>query len=72
MEIIGKLSSNDKSNIGMIPRESNYVFIKSADQCIHNINIKDGLNGLKGNKKKDKNKISFQIPITFSQRSKQQ
>ena len=46
MELIGKLSSNDTSNIGMIPSASNDVFIKFSDQCIQIICNKDRLNGL--------------------------
>ena len=51
MEVIGKLLGNNTSKIGMIPSASNNIYIKFVDQCIHNISIKDGLNGLKGNKK---------------------
>ena len=46
MELIGKLSSNDTSNIGMIPSASNDVIVKFADKCIHIICNKDRLNGL--------------------------
>ena len=48
MEIIGKLASNDTSNIGIVSSDSKYVFIKSADKCIPNFNNKGRLNGIKG------------------------
>ena len=48
MELIGKLSSNDTSEIGILPSASKDVSIKFSDQCIHIINNKESLNGLKG------------------------
>ena len=48
MELIGKLESNVTSNIGILPSASKYASIKFLDQCIHIINNKDRLNGLKG------------------------
>ena len=35
MEIIGKLVSNDTSNIGILPCTSKYISIKFADQWTH-------------------------------------
>ena len=49
MELIGKLASNDTSNLGMLSSASKDVAIKFEDQCIHMINNKEILNGLKGN-----------------------
>ena len=51
MEVIGKLASNNISNIGILPSASKYVLIKFAYQCIHIINNKEILNGLKGSTK---------------------
>ena len=47
MELIGKWSSKDTSNIGMIPSASKDVSIKFVYQCIHITNNKETLNGLK-------------------------
>ena len=47
MELIGKLVSNDATNIGMLPSALKYVPVKLADQCLHILNIKEKLNGLK-------------------------
>ena len=54
MELIGKLASNDTSKIGMITSASKDVSIKFADQCIHILNNKEILNGLKGITKMEK------------------
>ena len=51
MEPIGKLASNDTSNIGMLTSASKDVSVKFADQCINIINNKEILNGLKGSTK---------------------
>ena len=51
MGLIGKLSRNDTSNIGMLPSASNGISIKLADQCINILNNKERLNGLKVSKK---------------------
>ena len=51
MELIGKLSSNDASNIGMIPSALKEISIIFTDQCIKNLNNKDRLNRLKCNTK---------------------
>ena len=48
MELIGKLASDDSTNIGMLPSDSKYVSIKFSDQCLHIINNNNKLNGLKG------------------------
>ena len=45
--IIGKLESNNTSNIGMLPSTSKGVSIKSSEQCIHIINNKERWNGIK-------------------------
>ena len=41
MELIGKLSSNDTSKIGMLHSASKYVSIKFSDQCLHILNNKE-------------------------------
>ena len=51
IEFIGQISSNDTSNIRMIPTASIYVSDKFKYQYIHNIKNKDRLNGLKGSTK---------------------
>ena len=51
MYFIGKLASNDTSNIVMLLIASKEVFVKFADQCINIINNKERLNGLKGSTK---------------------
>ena len=40
MKIIGKLASNDTSNIGMLSSSSRNVSIKFSDQCIQILNNK--------------------------------
>ena len=69
MELIGKLASNDTSNLGMLSSASKYVAIKFEDQCIHMINNKEIWNGLKGNFFK-KEIITIQIIITYIKCSK--
>ena len=54
MEIIGKLSSNNTSKIGIIPSASKDVIINFSDQCIHILNNKYRLNGIKGSTKMQK------------------
>ena len=44
MELMGKLASNDTTNIGMLPSASKYVPHKIADQCLHIINNKEIFN----------------------------
>ena len=41
MKPIGKLSSNDTSNIRMIASSSKDLYIKFVDQCMHIINNKE-------------------------------
>ena len=48
MELIGKLASNYNTKIGMFPSASKYVSVKFAYQCLHILNNKEGLNGIKG------------------------
>ena len=47
MEIIGKLASNNTSNIGIIPSAPKDVSVKFVDQWIHILYNKDRLNELK-------------------------
>ena len=54
MELMGKLASNDTTNIGMLPSASKYVSINFAAQCLHMINNEEILNGLKGSTKMKK------------------
>ena len=54
MELIGKLVINDTSRIGILPSASKDVSIKFVDKCIHIINNKDMLTGLKGSTKMQK------------------
>ena len=54
MELMGKLESNNTTNIGMLTSASKYVSINFADQCLHIINNKEILNGLKGSTKMKK------------------
>ena len=51
MEPIGKLRINHTTKIGILPSASKYVSIKFADECLHIINNKEILNGLKGSTK---------------------
>ena len=51
MEIVVKLGIVDTTNIGMLPSASKYIPIKFSDQCLHIINNKEILNGLKGSSK---------------------
>ena len=51
MELLGKLSSNNTSNIGMIPSASKDICIKISEKCLIFFNNKDRLNGLKGGTK---------------------
>ena len=54
MEFIGQLGCNNTSKIGMLPSASKDVYIKFADNCIHILNNKERLNGLKGSTKMKK------------------
>ena len=52
MELLGKLASNDTSNVRLLTSASKDVFIKFAEQCLHILKIsKDRLNGLKSSAK---------------------
>ena len=51
MELIDKLGSNHTTNIGILPSASKHVSNKSAYQCLHIIDNKEILNGLKGSTK---------------------
>ena len=35
MELMGKVASNDTTNIGILPSTSKYVSINFSDQCLH-------------------------------------
>ena len=59
MKLMGKLASNDTTNIGMLPSASKYVSIKFANQCLHILNNKEVLNGLKGSTKIQKIQSKF-------------
>ena len=59
MEIIGKLANNDATNIGMLSSASKYFSIKFSDHCLHIINNKEILNGLKGSTKMKKRQLQF-------------
>ena len=61
IELMGKLASNDPTNIGMLPSSSIYVSIKFAYQSLHILNNKEILNGLKGTKKCKKDDYSSTI-----------
>ena len=65
MELIGKLSSNHTSKIGMLPNPSKYVFIKISEQCLHILDNKDRLNGLKVIKKIQKIESLFKYQSRF-------
>ena len=47
MELIGKLASNNTTNIYMLPSASKDVSIKFSDQYLHILNNKEILNGIK-------------------------
>ena len=40
MELMGKLESNNTTNIGMLPSASKYVSINFSDQCLNILNNK--------------------------------
>ena len=54
MELIGKVTSKDNTKIVMLPSALRHVSINFADQCLHILNNKEILNGIKGNKKMEK------------------
>ena len=51
MKLICTLASNDTSNIAIIYSASKYISVKLSYQCIHILNNKEVLNGLKGSTK---------------------
>ena len=51
MELLGKLSSNETSKIGMLPSVSQYVSNKFVENFIKTLNNKYKLKGIKGSKK---------------------
>ena len=59
MEVIGKLASNNTTFIGILPSASKDVSIKFSDQCLHIINNKEILNGIKVSKKMQKRQSKF-------------
>ena len=59
MEHIVKLARNDTSKIGIVPSDSKGVYITFLDQCIHILNNKEILNGLKGSTKMQKKESIF-------------
>ena len=65
MELMGKLESKDNTNIKMLPSASKYVSIKFSDQCLHILNNKEILNGIKGSTKMQKKTITIKISITY-------
>ena len=56
---ICKLAKNNTSKIVMITSASNDISIIFIDQCIHIINDKERLNGLKGSTKMQKRQSLF-------------
>ena len=65
MEIIGKLSINYTSNVGILPIAYKDVSIKSVDQFINIPNIKYRLNGLKGRTKMQNRESLFKYQSRF-------
>ena len=59
MKLIGKLGSNNTTKIGMLPSASKDVCIQFTDQCLHILNKKIKLNGLKGSSKIKKRESLF-------------
>ena len=51
MERFGKLASNEKPKVGIMPSASKYASIKILEQCLHIINNNNQLNGLKARTK---------------------
>ena len=51
MELMGKSASSYTTNIGMLPSAYKYVSVNFADQCLHILNNKERLNGLKDSTK---------------------
>ena len=59
MELIGKLASNNTSQIGMLPSASKDVSVNFADKYIHILNNKERLNEPKGGTKIQKRESLF-------------
>ena len=57
--IIDKLASNDTTKNGMLPSASKDISIKFAYQCLHILNKKEILNGIKVSKKIQKRQSLF-------------
>ena len=51
MRLIGKLVSNDTTNIGILPGASKDASIKFSNKCLHILNNKEIFHGLKGSTK---------------------
>ena len=70
MELMGKLASNDTTNIVMLSSASKYVSIEFVDQCLHILNHQEILNGLKGSTKMQKiqSQLKYQPRIYNVQR----
>ena len=58
-EHMGKSASIDTTIIKMLPSSSKYVSIKFSDQCLHILNNKEILNGLKCSTKLKRRKSQF-------------
>ena len=59
MEIIGKFGSNDSINIEILFSASKYVSIKFSYKCLHILNNKEILNGIKGSTQMQKRESLF-------------
>ena len=66
MELIGKLASNNTTNIYMLPSASKDVSIKFSDQYLHILNNKEILNGLKGSTKMKKRNHNSNINHVYT------
>ena len=51
MELIGKLVSNDTTKVVMLLSDPKYISVKFVYQCLHILNNKGILDGLKGSTK---------------------
>ena len=59
MELLGKLASNDPSEIVTLPSASNNVSINFEEKCLRMITNNDRLNGIKGGTKIQKRESLF-------------
>ena len=66
MELIGKLTSNYTTDIEIIPSSSKEVSIKFSDQCLHILNNKEKLNGIKGRTKMKKDNYNSNINHVYT------